>query len=176
MGRVSRERRERRNGDVAGDLEKRLDRIRELQEELKRLADGDAVFSYSKLCPPEDLVTDLEDILAFESVGTGTSLFDGLQEHGLDLPHPEKLDEEQSALKAGEVFEALARMRIFLIGFDHMSARELYSTLWHQTLWEACYVEKRNQGAFTIVDVSHSLPRSEVLKYLESMRMPDFVH
>ncbi|MBZ5495756.1 MAG: hypothetical protein LAP85_05090 [Acidobacteriia bacterium] len=78
----------------------------------------------------------MEDILAFESVGSGTSLFEGLQERGLDLPLPEKLDEQQSAEKATEVLHALACLRVYLIGFENMTAREFYSTLWNQNTQE----------------------------------------
>jgi hypothetical protein len=92
------------------------------------------------------------------------------------LPAPEKLDDQQCALKAREVLYALARLRIFLFGFDDLTAREFYSTLWSQTLWEGCYVEKRNPGAITLIDVSHKMPRSEMLRYLEELKRAGAVH
>ncbi len=164
MGRQSREHRERRESKGENP---RNDRVRQLEEELNRLMDGETFFWTSNDCPPEVEESNLEDILAFESVGTGTSLFDGLQEHGLDLPHPDKLDDAQCEEKTGQVMRALEELRIVLIGFQGMSAREFYSTLWNQTLWEGCYVKKRNRGAMTIIDVSHSIPRSEMLQWLE---------
>lgn len=141
-----------------------------LEEELKSLADGDAVFWTSGNCPAEIRRSNLEDILAFESVGSGTSLFEGLQEHGLELPPPEKLDERQSAEKVTEVLQALASLRIFLIGIEDMTPRQFYSTLWNQTLWEGCYIEKRNPGALTLIDVSHRLSRSDLLEFLEDLK------
>jgi hypothetical protein len=156
--------------------QKSTGRAEELEEELNRLADGDAVSWTSKDFPEEARESYLEDVLAFESIGTGTSLFEGLQEHGLTLPAPEKLDDQQCADKAKEVLYALARLRIFLFGFDDLTAREFYSTLWSQTLWEGCYVEKRNRGAITLIDVSHKMPRSEMLRYLEELKRAGSVH
>jgi hypothetical protein len=151
-------------------------RAKELEEELNRLADGDAVFWSSENCPGELWESNLEDVLAFESVGTGTSVFEGLQQHGVILPAPERLDEQECAEKATEVLHALARQRIFLFGFDDMTAREFYSTLWNQTLWEGCYVEKRNPGAITLIDVSHKMLRSEMLQFLEELKRAGSVH
>ncbi len=178
MGRQSREHRERRERLLrerrAG--RKPAGRAGDLEEELKGLADGDAVFWTAPNCPADVRVSNLEDILAFESVGSGTSLFEGLEEHGIKLPRPEELDERQSAEKSMDVMLALAELRIFLIGFEHMNPRELYSRLWHETLWEGCFVEKRNPGAVTIIDVSHELPRSEILKRLEALSKGSTIH
>jgi hypothetical protein len=186
MGRRSREhreRRERRVQDARQDSakgpitdQKRAKRADELEENLNRLASGDAVFWTSGNCPAEIRESNLEDILAFESVGSGTSLFEGLQEHGVELPPPEKLDELQSSEKVTEVLRALACLRVFLIGFEDMTAREFYSTLWNQTLWEGCYVEKRNPGALTVIDVSRGLSRSDFLRFLEDLQKSGSVH
>jgi hypothetical protein len=189
MGRKSREHKERRErcekefrdaikDPVSGTISdrNRTARAGELEDALQRLADGDAVFWTSDNCPPDIRESNLEDILAFESVGGGTSLFQGLQEHGMDLPPPEKLDDQQSAEKAMDVLYALAGLRIFLIGFEHMTAREFYATLWSQTLWEGCYVEKRNPEAVTIIDVSHSLAREDMLQFLEELAKSESVH
>lgn len=181
MGRKSREHRERRERRLQDALKESgkgtgADRASELEEELKSLADGDAVFWTSGNCPAEIRQSNLEDILAFESVGSGTSLFEGLQEHGLELPPPEKLDERQSAEKVTEVLQALAGLRIFLIGFEDMTARQFYATLWNQTLWEACYVEKRNPGALTVIDISHRLSRSDILAFLEDLKRSSSIH
>lgn len=169
MGRASRKHRERRKAKEEQCNESQTE---QLEEKIRQLAGGDAIFWSSPDCPADVRRESLEAILAFESVGTGQSLFEGLQEHGIDLPHPDKLNEQQCADKAEQVILALFELQIILVGFEKMSPRELYSTLWHQTLWEGCYVDKRLPGAATIIDVSHSLPRSEVLKRLESLKAP----
>jgi len=144
-------------------------RIGELEAELTNLSDGDAEFWSRPGFPANARESNLEDILQFESVGSGVSLFEGLQRIGMDLPPPEELDECQSERKAMEVVKALAALRIFLIGFDEMDGREFYSTLWHQTLWEGCYMKKRHPGAITLIDVSHKMLKSDMVKYLENL-------
>jgi hypothetical protein len=173
MGRKSREHRERREKRLGDTV---ADKAAMLEEEIRRLKEEDVMFWNARDCPADLKQIHLEDILAFESVGTGTSLFNGLIEHGMDLPSPETLDEEQSAKKVGEVLSALLELQIILAGFDHMSACECYRTLWNETLWEGCYVKKRLPGAFTIMDVSHSIPRSEIVKIMEEAARASSVH
>ena len=181
--REHRERREQRNRAAHSGGAKRPGtdsdcnaRIEELEEDLRRLAGREAAFGTYQGCTPEERVAHLEDILAFESVESGVSLFEGLQEHGLNLPRPEHLDEPASAAKVMEVLHALAELRIFLIGFDHMSPREFYSTLWRQILWEACYVERRNSSGLTVIDVSHGMSPSDFMQFMEKLQECESVH
>ncbi len=160
MGRQAREHRERRKRDYHQNS-----RINELEEEIKRLAGGSAIISSSDDLPPDIRQSHLEDILKFESIGSGPSLFEGLQQHGMELPHPDKLDDSQTMNKIMEVMNALEELQVFLVGFNDMTPRQLYSTLWHETLWEGCYVKKRNPEAFTIIDVSHRTSQSEIQKF-----------
>jgi len=150
--------------------------VEEMEEQLKLMADGDFECWTSKDSPEDIRKSNMQDILDFESVGTGTSLFQGLQEHGIDLPRPETLNEKQSAAKVIEIVQALACLRIFLIGFEHMTPREAYATIWNETLWEGCYFEKRNPEACTLIDVSHCLPREDVLRFLKELAGSDSVH
>jgi hypothetical protein len=179
MGRQSREHRERRERRAQMEPGKtnpdQNGRINALEDKLKDLG-GDAVSWSSRNLPADVEESNLEDIVAFESVGSGPSLFEGLQQHGLELPPPGQLNEQQSAKKAKEVLHALARIRIMLVGFSHMSPCELYRTLWHQTLWEGCYVEKRNPGALTFIDVSHRMSRSDWKEMMESLKAASTVH
>jgi hypothetical protein len=183
MGRQSKEHREVRRGKTLNesstfndDDPKQSQRIAKLKENLSALAGGDAVFGVSPDFPADVWESSLEDILEFESVGSGISLFEGLQLHGMDLPSPERLDEMQSARKVMEVLHALEDLRVFLIGFDEMTACELYSTLWNQTLWEGCYVRKRHPGAITLIDVSHKMQRSDMLRFLEGLSKTGSIH
>ena len=135
----------RRGRKGASENRERARRIRELEDKLRALGGGTDSWCLPDLpdLPPEVREIDLEDIIAFESIETGTSLFEGLQEHGLDLPHPDKLNEQQCWEKTREVVTALAHLRVFLVGFEDLSPQEFYRTLWQETLWEGCYVEKR---------------------------------
>ncbi len=180
MGRKSREKWERRQGrGAATDMglgagsrqtadPGQADRIRGLEEQLSRLSDGDFEGSYSPSCSDDVREAHLQDILAFESVGSAPSLFEGLEEHGLELPRPEQLDEEQSADKVLEIMDALSRQRVFLIGTDHLTARELYSKLFNQTLWEGCYIKRKHPDSMTMMDVSGGF-RSKMKRLLGGM-------
>jgi hypothetical protein len=162
----------------ASENRERARRIRELEDKLRAMGGGTDSWCLPDLpdLPPEVRENDLEDIIAFESIETGTSLFEGLQEHGLDLPHPDKLNERQCWEKTREVATALAHLRVFLVGFEDLSPQEFYRTLWEETLWEGCYVEKRNPGGITMIDVSHKMSPSDWEKYLEPMKRQSSVN
>ncbi|RPJ59337.1 MAG: hypothetical protein EHM23_14390 [Acidobacteria bacterium] len=170
MGRKSRAKRERRDGWASTADQERQSTIDGIEQRLTDLADGDMSSWASPDFPTADRQTYLEDVLAFESVGSGPSLFEGLEAHGVNLPRPEDLDQRQSLDKLREIVEALANVRVFLIGFEHLTPCEFYETLWNETLWEGCYVEKRHPGAMTLMDVSHSIPRSEIMQYLRDLQ------
>jgi hypothetical protein len=154
----------------------RSSRSAELQDQLTRLADGDAAFWAPPRLPDSIWISHLEDVLAFESVALGPSLFQGIQEHGLDLPPPDTLDERRSVRKVMEVMRALARLRVYLVGFECMIPRELYFTLYNQTLWEGCYVEKRTPGGVAVIDVSRTLSRQDWQRFLKDFTGPKSVH
>jgi hypothetical protein len=183
MGRQSRKHRERQANRApnehacpSGANAEQASRIMKLQDEINDITDGDAVFQTSPNCPVDAYESELEDIRAFEAVGSGVSLFVGLQTHGLELPRPEQLDERQSAEKSNEVMKSLADLRIYLVGFENMTAREFYSTLYHQTLWEGCYVKKRNPCAVTMIDVSHRMSKSKMRQFLDNLLKRETVH
>jgi hypothetical protein len=151
-------------------------RIREVERELTRLSKGAYESSAQPGFTPGERLSYLEDILAFESVESGTSLFQGLEENGVKLPRPEALSESRCRRKVLEILKALGNLGVFLIGWEHMSPRELYSTLWHQTLWEGCYIERKFAGGMTLIDVSRSIPREEMKRFLEDLRGASRVH
>jgi hypothetical protein len=187
MGRKSREkwqRRQRRHvdGEQPPWVRARAERaareeVCRLETELNHLADGEAVFgpSSSNLSAEEEQ-TFLEDVLAFESVDDGVSLFRGLVQRGMKLPPPEKLNERKCARKVLQIGNALLKLGIFLVGFEGLSPREFYSKLYHEILWEGCYVEKRLEGAVTIVDVSHSMTRAEMEAAMMKFAQPTMVN
>ena len=160
----------------SGISKEQAGRIEKLRNKLKDLSDGRAVFRSSPDIPADVLEDNLEDTIAFESVGSGISLFEGLQQNGMKLPAPEELNEFRSARKVMEIFRALEKLQIFLIGLEEMSARELYSMLWHQTLWEGCYVKKRYPGAITLIDVSHKMKQSEIQRFLDDLIRASRIH
>jgi hypothetical protein len=183
MGRQSRKHRERRESKAQMepncpncDDPEQANRIMKLQDDIKDMVDGEAAFNVAPDCPADVYEAHLEDIRAFEAVGSGISLFVGLQMHGMNLPPPEQLDELQSAQKVEEVMEALEDLGVFLVGFEGMTACQFYSTLYHQTLWEGCYVRKLNPGAATVIDVSHKMPQSKIRQMFDNILRRVTVH
>ncbi len=66
--------------------------------------------------------------------GPTTTNFEQLIARGLELPEPGTIPDDQINSKLWEVIRALAEIRVFLNYTDHLSDRELYSTLWHRVL------------------------------------------
>ncbi len=116
----------------------------------------------------------LQDIIAFESVEVGPTLFEGLRERGLALDPPELLTDAQCAERSIEITNALAEVGVFLFGHDLMGPREFYSTLWHETLHEGCYLKQRRSSASVVViDVSRRVPREVMASFLEFLQGRD---
>lgn len=137
------------------------ERVRALEEALRRLCGGDADCWTAHDCPEDLWEAHLEDVLAFENVGVGLSLFEGLEMHGLRLPRPETLNEKQSRKKVFEILQALLGLQVMLAGFEHLSGRQLYRTLFEDTLWDGCYVKKKRPELVTIIDMSRTPRRTE---------------
>jgi hypothetical protein len=151
-------------------------RIKQMQDKLNELAGGLFSIKTSPDLSADMVESYLEDIINFESVDSGISLFDGLQQHGVHLPPPEELNDFLSVRKVREILRALEKLQIFLIGYEEMTARELYSTLWHQTLWEGCYIKKRYPGAMTLIDVSHKMMQSDIQQCLDELMKVRRIH
>ena len=183
MGRKSREKRERRarrNGNSSPTLSpeagNRPDRVAQLEAELNRMADGDTSFWNREGCPAEVRESHLKDVMAFESLSSGPSLFEGLQANGVDLPPPKQLSERQCAKKVVEILEALAEVQVLVIGFEQWSPKQAYTKFWEETLWEGCYVKKKTPGGLTLIDASHSLTRCDFERLVGDMMRAQFVN
>ena len=72
-------------------------------------------------------------MILFEE-GPTTTNFEQLKTAGVQLPEPDAVAEEDLRTKLWEVIAGLAILRVFLDQTDHLSDRELYAKLWHETL------------------------------------------
>ena len=114
-------------------------RINELKERASELA-GEEITSFE---PDDDGDPEhlrireafWEHVVDVEQGGWTTSR-EQLHRQGVELPPPEGLTDEQLRAKLDEVIDRLAALRTFFYNTDHLSDRELYTLLWHDTLNE----------------------------------------
>ena len=90
-----------------------------------------------------------------------------LIEAGLDLPQPEKLDDEQLRSKLWEVIGGLIQMRVFVESTDHLNDRELYAVLWHEVLREEIPVDPDDSDSAWHVDLLGSGSEADTNLYLK---------
>jgi hypothetical protein len=105
----------------------RIDAVRRRAEELA----GAAVEADDG--PPIIVERFWQSVLDYETAPVTTD-FELLARAGVDLPAPESLTDDELTHKLWRVIRQLAQMRTFLERTNHLSDRELYSRLWHQSL------------------------------------------
>jgi hypothetical protein len=66
--------------------------------------------------------------------GPTTTYFEQLQNAGIQLPEPDSVSDADIRTKLWEVIAGLEKLRAFLESTNHLSDRELYAKLWHETL------------------------------------------
>lgn len=116
----------------------RIFRIEEMKGELAELSQGQMVMgAMGEDLPPEIEEQFLESVLAFERAEMVTHR-DLLARDGVDLPAPDELTDEELGLKLIELIQALANRRMYLYNTNHLSDRDLYAHLWHESLNEWC--------------------------------------
>lgn len=85
--------------------------------------------------------------------GPFTTIFDQLIRAGAHLPAPETLDDGRVHGVLWGVIRALADLRVFIESTDHLSDRELYAQLWHDTLREEVADVEPDESACCHVDL-----------------------
>ncbi len=111
------------------------ERIAALQRQIEEAVGEQVIHGSSPDCPPDIHEKFLEHVLAFEQIGA-TPLFEQLVEADVQLPAPQELADADLPSKLLQIFEELARLGVYVQSTDHLSDRELYEHLWHDTLRE----------------------------------------
>jgi hypothetical protein len=143
----------------------RQDRIDDLKRRVNKIAGGEMISSSSAACPPEIEEKFLEQVLAFEEAATA-SLFDQLVQAGVTLPPPDELSDSGLTSKLWEAIRGLAELGTFLHSTNHMSDRELYTRLWHDSLRVPEPVLPEALGYQTHIDFVSSGSEEDIQTYL----------
>jgi hypothetical protein len=122
------------DSNLPDDIDQQI-RVNELREAAREAAGGEMTEWESPDCPAELAEAFWSNVLAYESAKE-TCHFVQLEEDGVDLPEPAALDDARLTAKLWGVIHALAKRNVFLSQTDHLSDRELYENLWHDTLRE----------------------------------------
>jgi len=161
--------------DDPNDLE-RADqeiRINELKEKAKELTGGDMHTFESPDMPPEVAEQFWRQVVDYESAPL-TCPFEKLVKAGIALPPAESMSDAELSAKLQEVAAALAGMSCYLENTDHLSDRELYDHLWHESLREAGPDLPADSGWTNHIDILGSGSEEDILTYLKYYADEDY--
>lgn len=113
------------------DIDQQI-RINELREKFKEM--GGEMGNFGEL-PPDLEEQFMEQVIAYET-SPFASHFEKLEKSGFELTHPDELNDEQVSAKLKDLIEALYKQHTVLERTNHLSDRELYEHLWHDSLRE----------------------------------------
>jgi hypothetical protein len=105
--------------------------------------------------------------------GPTTTNFQQLLDRGIELPPPDALADAEVTTKLWEVISGLAQLRVHLDHTDHLSDKEMYAKLWHDTL--RCDTPAIDEIGFnTHVDLCAVGDDAETALYLKYFADDDF--
>ena len=161
--------------DDPNDLE-RADqeiRINELKEKAKELTGGEINAFESPDMPPEIAEQFWQQVVEYESAPL-TCPFEKLVKAGITLPPAESMSDAELSARLQEVIAALAGMSCYLENTDHLSDRELYDHLWHESLREAGPDLPADSGWTHHIDILGGGSEEDTLTYLKYYADEDY--
>jgi len=138
-------------------------RIARLREEIKKLG-GDTMMV-------EDMPADMEEeflrhVLAYETAEP-ISLFQILENAGVELPASEEIDDDELIRKLVEVIDQMASLGAYLLHTNHLSDRALYEYLYHDGLREEAVLFPENASYAYMIDLTGSGSEEDNQVYLK---------
>lgn len=128
------------------------ERIAKLREELEKL--GGSTMSLESM--PADVEEEfLRHVLEYETAEP-ISLFRVLENSGLEIPAPDKLDEKTLTTKLKEITERMASLGAYLLHTNHLTDRRLYDYLYNDGLREEAVLFPENPSYAYMIDLTGS--------------------
>lgn len=144
----------------------RIDRDIKHNELAERLHDlGMSSGGLSPDCPPEIAEAFVARIEAYEKAEFITHV-EQLRRVGVELPPPEALGDADLPAKLHDIFEGLARNRVYVANTNHLRDRELYEHLYHDSLREDVPDLPPTPGGAHVLDLVGSGSEEDSQAYL----------
>jgi hypothetical protein len=149
------------------------DRINELKQQAATAAGGEMTAWESDTLSLDEREEFWRGLMVYETAPSSTH-FQQLIEAGLELPDPDTTCDQELTSKLWEVIHAMARMRVFITGTDHLSDRELYTLLWRDVLREESPILPEYADAAWHIDVLGGWSETDTLLFLKYYADEDF--
>lgn len=128
------------------------ERIAKLRQEVEKL--GGSTMSLESM--PADMEEEfLRHVLEYESAEP-TSLFQLIENSGLQIPPPEDLDNHLLTNKLTEIIARMASLGSYVMHTNHLSDRALYEYLYHDGLREEAVLFPENPSYAYMIDLTGS--------------------
>jgi len=137
--------------------------IARLRAELEKL--GGTTMALESM--PADMEEEfLRHVLEYETAEP-ISLMHLLENSGLQIPAPGKLDNDALTIKLKEIIDRMASLGAYLLHTNHLSDRELYDYLYHDGLREEAVLFPENPSYAYMIDLTGSGSDEDNQTYLK---------
>jgi len=139
------------------------ERIAKLRAELEKLGGSTSTLESMPADMEEEF---LRHVLEYEQAEP-ISVLRLLENSGLEVPAPDKLDKDTLKIILKEMIERMASLGAYLLHTDHLSDRELYDYLYHDGLREEAVLFPENPNYAYMIDLTGSGSDEDNQTYLK---------